>query len=158
VLHHTSLTLLVLFLFSISARRSLASDVGTGLVLHYSSKRGAGVDICVACFVKSIVHYPFLTNDIFRRARSPVCCRCSVLPSSRRKWLILSRQKNCSSQFSALVHEGSGLAFGLRLLTFIRVLPSQSTTEPHVCIRTYMRGGCWGWSSIAAFRARSRRT
>lgn len=79
VFHHTSLALLVLFLFSISARRSLASDVGTGLVLHYSSKRGAGVGIFVACFVKFIVHYPFLTNDIFRRARSPVCCHCFLV-------------------------------------------------------------------------------
>jgi hypothetical protein len=35
----------------------MGSDVSIGLVLRYSSKRGAGVDICVVCFVESIVQY-----------------------------------------------------------------------------------------------------
>jgi hypothetical protein len=42
----------------VAARHSVASDASTDLVLRYSSKRGAGVEICVVCFVKAIVHYP----------------------------------------------------------------------------------------------------
>jgi hypothetical protein len=57
----------------------MGSDVSIGLVLRYSSKRGAGADMCVVCFVESIVHYSSLRRR-FRAVFLPLRrCRCVLL-------------------------------------------------------------------------------
>ena len=80
--------------FTISARRSMGSDVSIGLGLCYSSKRGAGVDMC--CMLCRV--HCTLPIFIMQHARSPTQRRCSLWSLCGRPCLMSNRRRGASTR------------------------------------------------------------
>ena len=122
----------------------MASDVIIDLVICCSSKRGAGVDTCIACFVKSIVHYHILADEIMWCTRSPVCF---PVVSERISVADVESKYFRLSQFLVFAHEGFYLIATSYILPPIRVIGTHSITELYAC-----NCGCWVGAQLHVHR------